>query len=204
MGPDLSFLLLFLLVFVLVFVLALSIWMGVMYRRIAASGSTSGSLCSCNVCVSVADLWLVWISRCLPSPQPVLWVPEGNLAGNFRAEFLPIFGQAWPPNPSRSTGLVVQCWLHHKSAPQTNILKPFRGTKKPRPDRLQLLRCSCHRITYCDVVCQARHWSVHRLVCLYHSLRVVVRAICLAQRLDSRINDIVWRFLKYLCARGRC
>ncbi len=138
-----------------------------------------------NVRVSVADLWLVWISRCLPSPQQVLWVPEGNLAGNFRAEFLPIFGQTWPQNPSRSTGLVLQCRLHHKSAPQTNILKPFRGTKKSRP----------------DCVCQARHWSAHRLVCPYHALRVVVRAICIARRFDHRINDMVWQFLKDLCAK---
>jgi hypothetical protein len=50
----------------------------------------------------------------------VLWVPESNLAENFRPEFRPIFGQTWPQNPSRSTGLVLQCRLHHKSAPQTN------------------------------------------------------------------------------------
>ncbi len=34
--------------------------------------------------------------------------------------FRPIFGQTWPPNPSRTTGLVLQCRLHQKSAPQTN------------------------------------------------------------------------------------
>ncbi len=34
--------------------------------------------------------------------------------------FRPIFGQTWPQNPSRTTGLVLQCRLHQKSAPQTN------------------------------------------------------------------------------------
>ena len=32
----------------------------------------------------------------------------------------PIFGQTWPQNPFRTTGLVLQCRLHQKSAPQTN------------------------------------------------------------------------------------
>ena len=36
------------------------------------------------------------------------------------AGFRPIFGQTWPPNLSRTTGRVVQCRLHHKSAPHTN------------------------------------------------------------------------------------
>ncbi len=31
-----------------------------------------------------------------------------------------MFGQTWPQNPSRTTGLVLQCRLHQKSAPQTN------------------------------------------------------------------------------------
>jgi hypothetical protein len=34
--------------------------------------------------------------------------------------FWPVFGQTWPQNPSRTTGLVLQCRLHQKSAPQTN------------------------------------------------------------------------------------
>ncbi len=34
--------------------------------------------------------------------------------------FRPIFGQTWPQNPSRTTGLVLQCRLNQKSAPQTN------------------------------------------------------------------------------------
>ena len=50
----------------------------------------------------------------------VYWVPEGNLAGNVRAGFRAIFGQTWAPNPSRSTGLVLQCRLHQKSARQSN------------------------------------------------------------------------------------
>jgi hypothetical protein len=32
----------------------------------------------------------------------------------------PIFGQGWPPNPSRTTGLVLQCRLHRTSDRQTN------------------------------------------------------------------------------------
>ena len=34
---------------------------------------------------------------------------------NFRVGFRPIFGQTWPQNLSRSTGLVLQCRLHQKS-----------------------------------------------------------------------------------------
>ena len=32
----------------------------------------------------------------------------------------PIFGPSWPQNPSRMTGLVLQCRVHRKSAPQIN------------------------------------------------------------------------------------
>ncbi len=38
----------------------------------------------------------------------------------FFAGFWPIFGQTWPQNPSRRMGLVLQCRLHQKSAPQIN------------------------------------------------------------------------------------
>ncbi len=34
--------------------------------------------------------------------------------------FRPIFGRTWPQNPSRTTGLVLQCRLHQISAPQSN------------------------------------------------------------------------------------
>ena len=34
--------------------------------------------------------------------------------------FRAIFGQTWPQNPSRTTGLVLQCRLDQKSAPQIN------------------------------------------------------------------------------------
>ena len=64
---------------------------------------------------SVADLCLVRLSGLL-FKRKVLWVPHGNPAGNLRANFRPIFCQTWLPNPSRSTGLVLQCRLHHKSA----------------------------------------------------------------------------------------
>ena len=58
------------------------------------------------------------------------WVPEGSLAGNFRIGFRPIFRQTWPQDPSRSTGLVLQCRLHQKSARQTNSKAiPWRQKK---------------------------------------------------------------------------
>jgi hypothetical protein len=67
----------------------------------------------------VADLRLVRLSG-LPlkkEGRKVLWVLHGNPAGNLRANFRPIFCQTWLPNPSRSTGLVLQCRrLHRKSA----------------------------------------------------------------------------------------
>ena len=71
-----------------------------------------------------ADVWLKF------------WVPEGRLAGIFRDGFRPIFGQTWPQNPSRTTGLVLQCRLHQKSAPQTNskaISWQFVILKSPPP-----------------------------------------------------------------------
>ncbi len=65
-----------------------------------------------------------------------VWVPEGSLAGNFRVGFRPIFGQAWPQNPSRSTGLVLQYRLHQKSTRQTNS-NAISWRQKKRPDCLQ-------------------------------------------------------------------
>ena len=43
------------------------------------------------------------------------WVPEGmpGISGS-------VLGQTWPQCPSRTTGLVVQCRLHQKSARQTD------------------------------------------------------------------------------------
>ncbi len=50
--------------------------------------------------------------------------------------FRPIFGQTWPQNPSGTTGLVLQCRLHQKLAPQTNsktISWQFGIRKSPPP-----------------------------------------------------------------------
>ena len=49
-------------------------------------------------------------------------VMSGSCANRYSvfSGFRPIFGQPWPPNLSRTTGLVLQCRLHQKSAPQTN------------------------------------------------------------------------------------
>ncbi len=53
-----------------------------------------------------------------------LWGPKlsGSLATRYSdfSGFRPIFGQTWPPNLSRTTGVVLQCRLHQKSPPQTN------------------------------------------------------------------------------------
>ena len=50
--------------------------------------------------------------------------PGLNWKRNVRVGFPPIsepvFGQTWPRNPSRTAGLVLQCRLYQKSAPQTN------------------------------------------------------------------------------------
>ena len=127
----------------------------------------------------------------------MLWVPEGNLAGNFRADFRQNFGQTWPPNPSRSTGLVLQCRLHHKSAPQTNILRPFRGTNNFRPDCLQVPRCPCNdgKTFYCDSVCQRRHWLQHRRVCAFGEWRLAVREVAHLGRLDEDSEARLFAFL---------
>ena len=145
------------------------------------------------------DLRLVWIPGCpwkLALNTTVLWVPEGNLTGNFRADFRQNFGQTWPPNPSRSTGLVLQCRLHHKSAPQTNILTPFRGTNNFRQDCLQVPRCPCRNGTfYCDSVCQNRHWPQHRRVCAFEDWRRAVREVALLGHLDTEIEARLFQFL---------
>ncbi len=65
-----------------------------------------------------------------PGPPPPPGGPGGGsgvsfsgslaiLNSDFWAGFRQIFGHAWPPNPSRTTGLVLQC-RHQQSAPQTN------------------------------------------------------------------------------------
>ncbi len=53
---------------------------------------------------------------------PVLNGLSDSLATRYSAFscFRQIFGQTWPQNPSRTTGLVLQCRLNQKSAPQTN------------------------------------------------------------------------------------
>ncbi len=45
-----------------------------------------------------------------------VWVFEGSLAGISWVGFRSMFGQTWPPNPSRTTGLVLQCRLHFSPA----------------------------------------------------------------------------------------
>ncbi len=55
---------------------------------------------------------------------------SGSLATRYSdfPGFRPIFGQTWPQKPSRTTGLVLQCHLNQKSAPQTNS-KAIHGPK---------------------------------------------------------------------------
>ncbi len=66
-------------------------------------------------------------ARTGPRMRSARWSPiwatiSGSLAirNYIFSGFRSIFGQTWPPNPSRTTGLVLQCRLHQKSAPQTN------------------------------------------------------------------------------------
>jgi hypothetical protein len=64
--------------------------------------------------------------------------PTGYLKAAWPKVPGPVFGRfsdkLGPQSPSRSMGLVLQCRLHHKSAPQTNS----RDAKKIRPDCLQV------------------------------------------------------------------
>ncbi len=62
------------------------------------------------------------------------WVPEGSLAGNLWVGFRSIFGKTWLPNPSRTTGLVLQCRSHQKLAQPWRQQIPARlpsGTQMP-------------------------------------------------------------------------
>ncbi len=45
------------------------------------------------------------------------WVLEGSLAGHFRIGVPGMFGQTWPRDPSRSTGLALQFNVYEKSGP---------------------------------------------------------------------------------------
>ncbi len=63
---------------------------------------------------------------------------SGSLATRYSdcSGFRPIFGQSWPQDPSRTTGLVLQCRLHQKSALQINakaISWQFGILKSPPP-----------------------------------------------------------------------
>ena len=53
--------------------------------------------------------------------SPIPWIPEGSLAHKFRVGIRPISCKTWPPNLSRTTGLVLQCRLHQKSPQRTNF-----------------------------------------------------------------------------------
>ena len=83
-----------------------------------------------------------WGGRFSPCSQA--WMAPGLLLSGswairnyvFCRFFLQIFGQTWLQNPSRTTGLVLQCRLHQKSAPQTNsktISWQFVIRKSPPP-----------------------------------------------------------------------
>ncbi len=56
----------------------------------------------------------------LPGRRSGFRVLEGSLARKYGVGLRAIFGQTGPPNPSRSTWLVLQCRLHRKSVRQTN------------------------------------------------------------------------------------
>ncbi len=81
-----------------------------------------------------------------PNAQETVAVGVGALAGSLAVHwqlgiliyvvFGQFFGQTWPQNPSRTTGRVLQCRLHQKSAPQTNsktISWQFGIRKSPPP-----------------------------------------------------------------------
>ncbi len=78
------------------------------------------------------------------------WVPEGSLAGNFRVGSRPIFGQTWPQDPSRTTGLVLQCRLHKKSARQTDskAVPWWQKTIARLPSSTQRMTCTCKSMFY--------------------------------------------------------
>jgi len=70
------------------------------------------------------------------------WVPEGNLAKNFRAGFPGFSAENRPRDPPRSPGPAPHINLHQKSAPQTNSKAVSWRTKNPArlPSGTQLKR----------------------------------------------------------------
>ena len=59
------------------------------------------------------------------------WVPQGNLAGDFRVGFPMILGQTWPQDLARSPGPALQINLHENSALQTNFTAITGRTTNP-------------------------------------------------------------------------
>ncbi len=77
-------------------------------------------------CSRLAVRWTLWnfivCSRTSHSRKSGLSGSLAILNSDLWAGFRPIFGQTWPQNTSRTTGLVLQCRLHQKSAPQANSI----------------------------------------------------------------------------------
>ena len=83
---------------------------------------------------------------------------SGSLAIRYSefSDFRPSFGQAWPQKPSRTTGLVLQCWLYPywtKVRPRTRSCTTYNG-EKPRHlgSEIALVPSLGHGYTHCKVV----------------------------------------------------
>ena len=122
------------------------------------------------------------------------WVPEGSLAGNFRARFSP---DCWPKShpgiPARSPGPAPHVNLHEKSAPQTKSKAKWSRTKTSRQTAFGspeiygsglCVFCFLGAALRNLCLCWQDHWTV-RLE--YHFLRAGLGLITTSKRFGHRI-----------------
>ncbi len=144
----------------------------------------------------------------------MLWgigqVGTNKLSGSFAIRnsdfsgFRPIFGQTRPQNPSRTTGLVLQCRLHQKSAPQRLRSRRYTGTVRTvkvknaqKMDQKWSWKCSgeCSGTNECSNKCRKilRGAFLHLLepllvaehFCIYWS-------ICYSQSIPQSISQTIF------------
>ncbi len=114
--------------------------MGNVFCRLLLALSAAGRPSIGQPSCQTMQIHMAWGHRC---HQAILSGSLAILSSDCWVGFRPIFGQTWPQNPSRTTGLVLQCRLHHKSAPQTNskaitwqlrVMKPNHNVKAETSD----------------------------------------------------------------------